>query len=191
MAEIEEPLLSTGLRPVASSVHLPDLPAGATFSQTVFNVVRARHGVGRVGAGVLRPGGRGGVHPSPCIVPAAMASLFVAMQLESVLGPSPHSLQINIFVGIGLLSLPYAFKAGGYLSGVALLVVAVLFCLSGHLIVKAFEYLPLGVARSYPELGVCPGVPGGRRHGTGARRLGERAARADRPAGGGRAPCNG
>lgn len=79
------------------------------------------------------------------------------MGLDCVRAPSP--LQINIFVGIGLLSLPYAFKAGGYLSGVALLVVAVLFCLAGHLIVKAFEYLPLGVARSYPELGARAAGP--------------------------------
>lgn len=71
------------------------------------------------------------------------------------------SSQVNIFIGLGLLSCPYAFKAGGYVSGVLLLtVIAPLFCLSGHLIVAAFQYLPLTAPRSYPELGTSLGRVG-------------------------------
>lgn len=61
--------------------------------------------------------------------------------------------QINIFVGLGLLSTPYAYRAGGYIAGVALLLLSSLFCLSGHLIVAAFQYLPVDAPRSFPQLG--------------------------------------
>ncbi|KFM27547.1 Vacuolar amino acid transporter 1 [Auxenochlorella protothecoides] len=60
---------------------------------------------------------------------------------------------INIFVGLGLLSTPYAYRAGGYIAGVALLLLSSLFCLSGHLIVAAFQYLPVDAPRSFPQLG--------------------------------------
>ena len=62
-------------------------------------------------------------------------------------------MQVNIYVGSGLLSMPYALAKCGWLGIPLLAVVTGCFCVSAHLIVRAFASLPQGVPHSYPELG--------------------------------------
>ncbi|KAL4443562.1 hypothetical protein ABPG75_011299 [Micractinium tetrahymenae] len=60
---------------------------------------------------------------------------------------------LNVFVGTGLLSMPFALRMGGWVAlGVQALLLP-LFALSGQLIVWAFDLLPAAVPRTYPELG--------------------------------------
>lgn len=60
---------------------------------------------------------------------------------------------VNLFLGVGLLSMPYALKIGGWVALAPLVLAAALFCLSALLIVSAFDRLPPAVQRTYPELG--------------------------------------
>lgn len=60
---------------------------------------------------------------------------------------------LNVFVGTGLLSMPFALRKGGWAAlGVQALLLP-LFALSGQLIVWAFDLLPAAVPRTYPALG--------------------------------------
>ncbi|KAL4447326.1 hypothetical protein ABPG77_007359 [Micractinium sp. CCAP 211/92] len=60
---------------------------------------------------------------------------------------------LNVFVGTGLLSMPFALRKGGWAAlGVQALLLP-LFALSGQLIVWAFDLLPATVPRTYPALG--------------------------------------
>lgn len=66
---------------------------------------------------------------------------------------------MNIFIGSGLLSMPYALAQCGWLGLPMLAIVTGVFCLSGKLIIRAFASLPSGVPHAYPELGAhhaCP-----------------------------------
>ena len=56
-------------------------------------------------------------------------------------------------MGIGLLSVPYAMRLSGWLGLVALAATTALFCLSGKLLIHAFDKLPPGTAHTYPALG--------------------------------------
>ncbi|KAL3142963.1 hypothetical protein ABBQ38_003248 [Trebouxia sp. C0009 RCD-2024] len=68
---------------------------------------------------------------------------------------------INIFMGLGLLSMPYAMRLSGWLGLAAMAALTCLFCLSGKLIVHAFAKMPLHCAQSYPNLGqLALGKPG-------------------------------
>jgi hypothetical protein len=58
---------------------------------------------------------------------------------------------INLFMGVGLLSLPYAMRLGGWSAAVALVVVTVLFGFSGHLIVAGFQKV-IVCAPTHPPL---------------------------------------
>ncbi|KAK9825697.1 hypothetical protein WJX81_006348 [Elliptochloris bilobata] len=69
---------------------------------------------------------------------------------------------VNIFIGMGMLSMPYAVMLGGWLSLGALVVAAAVFCVSGLLIVKNFDKVPAGMPHTYPALGVCVLGPSGR-----------------------------
>lgn len=60
---------------------------------------------------------------------------------------------INIFMGLGLLSMPYAMRLSGWLGILALAALTCLFCLSGKLIVHAFDKMPLHRPHTYPALG--------------------------------------
>ena len=62
-------------------------------------------------------------------------------------------LQINIFMGLGLLSMAYAMRLSGWLGLAAMAALTCLFCLSGKLIVHAFDKMPLHRAQTYPALG--------------------------------------
>lgn len=63
-------------------------------------------------------------------------------------------LQVNIFMGIGLLSMPYAMSQSGWLGMLALGIATAVFCISGKLIVRNFEKMPADVAHTYPALGM-------------------------------------
>lgn len=59
---------------------------------------------------------------------------------------------VNVYMGIGLLSMPYAMRLSGWSGLAALAIAAAVFCASGKLIVKSFERLPAG-PKSYARLG--------------------------------------
>ncbi|KAK9806857.1 hypothetical protein WJX72_005136 [[Myrmecia] bisecta] len=69
---------------------------------------------------------------------------------------------INVFMGIGLLSMPYAMRLSGGVGLLALAATTALFCLSGKLIVHAFDRLPDSAPHTYPALGVAALGPAGR-----------------------------
>ncbi len=56
-------------------------------------------------------------------------------------------------MGIGLLSMPYAMRQGGWLGMGALAIATAVFCLSGKLIVRNFDKLPPDASHTYPALG--------------------------------------
>lgn len=62
-------------------------------------------------------------------------------------------MQLNIFMGLGLLGMPYAMVLSGWLGLLALAALTGLFCLSGKLIVQAFDKMPSHQLQSYPALG--------------------------------------
>lgn len=62
---------------------------------------------------------------------------------------------INIFVGLGLLSMPFALMKGGWVALVALAILVPLFGCSGQLICSAFDLMPAGVPKTYPNLGAA------------------------------------
>jgi hypothetical protein len=61
--------------------------------------------------------------------------------------------QVNIFMGIGLLSMPFAMKQGGWIGMAALAGATAVFCLSGKLIVRNFDKMPPNTSHTYPALG--------------------------------------
>ena len=70
-------------------------------------------------------------------------------------------MQVNIFMGIGLLSMPFAMRQGGWVGMLALAIATAVFCISGKLIVRNFEKMPPDVAHTYPALGeliICTSV---------------------------------
>ncbi|KAG0563240.1 hypothetical protein KC19_8G014900 [Ceratodon purpureus] len=60
---------------------------------------------------------------------------------------------VNLYVGVGLLSLGYAFRLGGWISLVVLAVVSFIFAYSAKLICWSFDKMPRTVVQSYPNLG--------------------------------------
>ena len=56
-------------------------------------------------------------------------------------------------MGIGLLSMPFAMRQGGWVGMLALAIATAVFCISGKLIVRNFEKMPPDVAHTYPALG--------------------------------------
>ncbi|EIE27286.1 hypothetical protein COCSUDRAFT_45803 [Coccomyxa subellipsoidea C-169] len=60
---------------------------------------------------------------------------------------------VNIFMGIGLLSMPFAMKQGGWVGMGALAAATAVFCLSGKLIVRNFDKMPPNTSHTYPALG--------------------------------------
>lgn len=56
-------------------------------------------------------------------------------------------------MGIGMLSMPFAMRQGGWLGLLALGIATAVFCLSGKLIVRNFEKLPQNDSHTYPALG--------------------------------------
>jgi vesicular inhibitory amino acid transporter len=61
---------------------------------------------------------------------------------------------LNVYIGLGLLSQPYAVKLGGWAGGLSVLAVTIAsFTTSALLLPKAFALLPPGIPHSYPQLG--------------------------------------
>mmetsp|Transcript_13585 Transcript_13585/g.41061 ORF Transcript_13585/g.41061 Transcript_13585/m.41061 type:complete len:381 (+) Transcript_13585:378-1520(+) len=58
----------------------------------------------------------------------------------------------NVFMGIGLLSMPYAMRLSGWMGLVALTLASALFCTSGFLIVLGFERVSAG-PKTFARLG--------------------------------------
>ena len=56
-------------------------------------------------------------------------------------------------MGLGLLSMPYAMRLSGWAGLGALAVASALFCLSGRLLVGAFDQIPAHMSHTYPALG--------------------------------------
>ena len=85
--------------------------------------------------------------------PESISLRTCAARSESMAGEPVPLLQINIFMGLGLLSMPYAMRLSGWLGLAAMAALTCLFCLSGKLIVHAFDKMPPHCAQSYPNLG--------------------------------------
>nr|KYP34644.1 Vacuolar amino acid transporter 1 [Cajanus cajan] len=58
---------------------------------------------------------------------------------------------INILCGIGLLTIPYAIKKGGWLSLIILIMFAIMCCYTGMLLVRCLENYP--ELKTYPDIG--------------------------------------
>lgn len=86
----------------------------------------------------------------------SLSHLSLAVQFQK-------NVAVQVFMGIGMLSMPYAMRLSGW-SGIAALAGALaLFNASAHLLVGGLEMLPAGVPRSYPSLGAAAFGPAGRR----------------------------
>lgn len=60
-------------------------------------------------------------------------------------------------------SMPFALRRGGWLALAALVLITPLFALSGQLMVWAFDLMPAGAPRTYPQLGAAAGGRAGKR----------------------------
>ncbi len=60
---------------------------------------------------------------------------------------------MQIYMGLGLLSMPYAMRLSGWLGLLALMASTAVFCISAKLLIRAFQTLPAGMIHSYPNLG--------------------------------------
>lgn len=69
----------------------------------------------------------------------------------------------NIYIGLGLLTMPYAAMKGGWLAVGVLAALVPLFALSGRLICAAFDQLPPGSLKTFPELGRAAAGAAGQR----------------------------
>lgn len=69
---------------------------------------------------------------------------------------------LNIYVGLGLLSKPYAIARGGWLSLVALALLCAVANVTGKLIVRGFAKLSQNEEQSYAQLGERSFGPAGR-----------------------------
>ncbi|CAM6099324.1 unnamed protein product [Calypogeia fissa] len=68
---------------------------------------------------------------------------------------------MNLYVGVGLLSLGFAVKLGGWMSLALLAIIGVIFAYSAKLICRSFLKVPRSVVPSYPNLGATVyGTPG-------------------------------
>ena len=100
------------------------------------------------------PGATSTPVPFPFALPPAPPLLTLTLT------PMPAA---NIFIGLGLLTIPYAVKKGGWAALGALGLLVPLFGCSGQLICGAFDCLPPRAPRSYPELGRAAGGRAGQR----------------------------
>jgi Transmembrane amino acid transporter protein len=60
---------------------------------------------------------------------------------------------LNIVMGIGILSMPYAMAQSGLIGIASVALCCLLFCTSGKCIAWSMELLPAGAPHSYPQLG--------------------------------------
>ncbi|KAL4858773.1 Translation initiation factor IF-2 [Chlorella vulgaris] len=76
--------------------------------------------------------------------------------------PQTCAIVLNIFVGLGLLSMPFAVMKGGWVALIALGLLVPLFAASGQLICLSFEMMPGGMPRTYANLGAAAAGSAGR-----------------------------
>lgn len=67
-------------------------------------------------------------------------------------------LQVNIYMGLALLSMPYAMREAGWVGAAALAGAVALFCLSAKLLTAGFKTLGAGVPQTYPNLGIIASI---------------------------------
>ncbi|MCO5590509.1 hypothetical protein L7F22_044479 [Adiantum nelumboides] len=60
---------------------------------------------------------------------------------------------VNVMVGVGLLSCPYAVKEGGWGGLIVLVLFAIVSCYTSHLLRRCMDNRPIGVLASYPDIG--------------------------------------
>lgn len=68
-------------------------------------------------------------------------------------------MQVNIYVGVGLLSMPYAMRLAGWSGLLGLLAAVCLFGTSALLVVRAFDKLDSGTPHTFPALGEVTPLP--------------------------------
>lgn len=61
--------------------------------------------------------------------------------------------QVNIYMGLALLSMPYAMREAGWVGILALALSVGLLCLSAKLLTAGFSVIPFSEPHSYPNLG--------------------------------------
>ena len=83
-------------------------------------------------------------------------TLCACCRLAAHGGDAASVTQINVFMGIGLLSCPYAMRLSGWAGLLSLAGATCLFCLSGKLIVAGFNKIPADMPQTYPALGDSP-----------------------------------
>ena len=66
------------------------------------------------------------------------------------------SVQLNIYCGMGILTMPYAMRMSGWAGLGALTAATAVFCLSGKLLIAAFDCLAPGSPHTFPALGAPP-----------------------------------
>lgn len=64
-------------------------------------------------------------------------------------------MQVNIYMGLGLLSMPYAMRLSGWLGIASLGLITATFCLSAKLLIRSFQTLPPGIPHTYANLGAA------------------------------------
>lgn len=69
---------------------------------------------------------------------------------------------MNIILGIGILSMPFAMHMAGWAGIPAVLLCTLLFCWSGKLLAWALATIPEGLPQGYPQLGSEAFGPRGR-----------------------------
>ncbi|KAL3682530.1 hypothetical protein R1sor_000552 [Riccia sorocarpa] len=83
------------------------------------------------------------------------SSGFLQSDLQTIINT------LNLYIGVGILSLGYAVKLGGWASLIILGLLATLLCYSAKLIGRSFDKVPPNLVPSYPNLGhTAFGLPG-------------------------------
>lgn len=92
------------------------------------------------------------LHQNDAILHCFDASIKT-VPISSVDTTSNYCMQVNIYMGLGLLSMPYAMKLAGWCGVLSLMAASLTFCLSAKLLIHAFKTLPPGVPHTYANLG--------------------------------------
>eukprot|EP00897_Mesotaenium_endlicherianum_P004653 jgi/Mesen1/4215/ME000219S03339 len=150
---------ATPYEPLPEGITLTETrrPSALVLPESPFAVVRLiDDGLGRNSMHV-RPS------PSHTMSKQELLESFDDRQIQSSLQTDSQTVlnTINLYVGVGLLSMGYAVKLGGWASLVVLAVSTFVFSWTAKLICYAFDELPPGVVHSYPNLGrAALGAPG-------------------------------
>jgi vesicular inhibitory amino acid transporter len=104
---------------------------------------------------------------APLLPQAAAPSAAAAAAPPSLRPPGGAGLRqtalllVSVYVGLGLLSQPYALALGGWAALPLLCATVAVFCWAAHLLVEAIDELPADVPATFPALGrAALGAPG-------------------------------